>query len=576
MNPVGFFASRLVSVLAGLRTQSGIKTKQLVNVHLHSASYKKPKKPTIVGNMVETSASSLFFVNIITDSNKSARFWSSKINSKTSSISSISDLENIKNTVVEDTNYVDSNALEVNNTMNNIILRKTHTRTYVLGSKLKTFSFNNLSDDNDDILTLLVPKFSGAKHLLNVESYVLNKHNFKPVKSFVLNIELSAVLVDSFGKAFTLSKFLGIIRLFFISESSLNKAKELAICEKIFVNNDLKKVNSHSDREIIIKKILVDLPKLAVESVFSKFNKIALLYTFLIGTTAYNLSDLLNLYDKKTCYIGHNFSSYVHNKCVIVCFTDETFKLAVIGFTPVYKSVNLHWAGLSLTCCALCKQFGYVSGVCSVSRNSGGYANIYKKKQTSVACFVSFRNKTWAQIASGYPFCVVLSVLSNGSLSLGVIFYSLGFASFVDFSLSNHLAVLKCSLELLTDQVSVLMKKLNFMELVPLTTSSYASPPVISVFLAPVLDSNIVLNDVLVLTTKVGRLELKMMALKASVNSVLEKLDCLCSDLGLSGKVCPWIADKFDGVCIFISGANSGYLGSDVVIIMDIFLVCRV
>ncbi|KAG9291861.1 hypothetical protein G9A89_012146 [Geosiphon pyriformis] len=54
----------------------------------------------------------------------------------------------------------------------------------------------------------------------------------------------------------------------------MNRAKKLAIHEKIVVNDDLRKVNSYSDKEIIVKEILINLPKLAVESVFSKFEKI--------------------------------------------------------------------------------------------------------------------------------------------------------------------------------------------------------------------------------------------------------------------------------------------------------------
>ncbi|KAG9297913.1 hypothetical protein G9A89_002621 [Geosiphon pyriformis] len=46
-----------------------------------------------------------------------------------------------------------------------------------------------------------------------------------------------------------------------------------------------------------------------------------------------------------------------------------------------------------------------------------------------------------------------------------------------------------------------------------------------------------------------------------------------------SGKVCPWIANKFDGVYVFTSGMDFGYLDSGIAIIMDIFLahyMCRI
>ncbi|KAG9290840.1 hypothetical protein G9A89_010989 [Geosiphon pyriformis] len=86
----------------------------------------------------------------------------------------------------------------------------------------------------------------------------------------------------------------------------------------------------------------------------------------------YNLFDLLESYGGKTCFIGYNPSSYVCNRCVIVCFANEASKLAVIGFVPVFKGVNLYWVGISLAYCALYKQFGHVSDDCLVGRNSGG------------------------------------------------------------------------------------------------------------------------------------------------------------------------------------------------------------
>ncbi|KAG9302025.1 hypothetical protein G9A89_021069 [Geosiphon pyriformis] len=162
--------------------------------------------------------------------------------------------------------------------------------------------------------------------------------------------------------------------------------------------------------------------------------------------------------------------------------------------------------------------------------------------------------------------------------------------------LSNCLTVLEYSLKLLSDQVSVLLKKLSFVELVPLTTFFSVLSSVALASLASVLDLNMILDNVLVsfissffagfdilanfssssfkiLTTKVGGLESKMVALEISINSVLERLDHLCSGLGSLDKVHSWIANKFDGVYVFISGVDSDYLGSGVAIIMNISLV---
>ncbi|KAG9304607.1 hypothetical protein G9A89_020171 [Geosiphon pyriformis] len=219
-----------------------------------------------------------------------------------------------------------------------------------------------------------------------------------------------------------------IIRSSFISKSSLKKAKKLAINENILINNNVKQINKCSNQEIVVKEIFVNLLKSAVKSVFSKFGRIVsikmqlvglwqkadltLLYTLPIGTTVHDLSDLLILYNRKICLIGHNLSLYVHDRCAIVCFADETSKLAVIGSILVFKSVNLCWISLFLVCCTLCKQFGHILSDCFLSGNSGVHgkqmvttqdqiclANIYKKKQAPIVYPVFFGDKTWAQVA---------------------------------------------------------------------------------------------------------------------------------------------------------------------------------
>ncbi|KAG9300322.1 hypothetical protein G9A89_011395 [Geosiphon pyriformis] len=541
----------LVFILAKLETQLGVKTKHL--------------KPAVANSIVEISAGSLVFTNMLTNGNKPVRLWDSKANSETSSISNISDLKNMKNMIVEETSYADLNASEVDNVIDDTTLKKICTRTY---------------------------------HLPAVESCVLNKCNFGPVKSFALNVELSAIpgktnsdklmaikkifyQIDNFGgeRASTPSKFSEIIRASFTSEFSMNKAKKLAICKKIIVNDDLRKVNSHSNREVIVKKIPVDLPKSAVKSVFSKFGKIVLIKIQLIGlwqkalvkyksseiadlvvakwsvfmrkdfvcvakavvkTMVHNLSGLMKSYGGKTCFIGYNPSSYVHDRCAVVCFVDKTSKLSAIGSTLVFKSVNLHWTGLSLVHCAQYKQFGHISAECSLDGNFGAY----DKQVVPIICPVSFSGKTWAQIAGSSSFHVVLLDLFGTGSSSGAKTVSM---------VSNSL---KCFLELLVDQISVIIKKLSFMELVLLTFVSYVSPLVVLASVTFNLDSDMALDNMMtspssplsvvvnlvvdlssssskVLTTKVGGLESKIVALEVLVGSVLKRLDCLCSGLNL-------------------------------------------
>ncbi|KAG9290647.1 hypothetical protein G9A89_011610 [Geosiphon pyriformis] len=578
-------------VLAGLEfhpSNKDNKKKVCINsVYSHNLSFKKPKKPEASDIIINLSAGPLSAEMLQTTGIRHNKSWGSKMKSEENSINKILDIENLKNTVAKETSYIDSNTSEMNDMMDDTTLRKMQTRTYVLRQLPKVSSFVNVNDDNNE-LVLPAPKFVGSNQLSSAKSHVLKKMSFEPVKSFALNVELSAVSgktisdklilvkkffyqIDGFGEATTPSKFFGIIRSFFISKLSLKKVKKLAIHEKIMVNNNVKQVNKHLDWVIVVKKILVDLLKSAVESVFSKFEKIqkalvkfelseiadlvtakwsvfmeknsvhvakaALLYTLPVDITVHDLSDLLEAYDGKTCFIGCNPNLYVHNRCAIVCFVDKTFKLAAIGSTPVFKGVNLHWASFFLACCAYCKQFGYISTECSLGENSG----VCGKQMAPIICPVFFGEKTWVQVASGLFFCVVLSDFFGTGSFLGTKPVSL-----VSNSLGNSCLVL------------VIMKKLSFVELVSLASKLHVSLLVVLASVMSNLNSEMALNNTLafspppflgvvadsvtdlssssskVLTTKVDKLEFKIVALEMLVEYVLEKLNCLCSGLGLS------------------------------------------
>ncbi|KAG9301930.1 hypothetical protein G9A89_020974 [Geosiphon pyriformis] len=707
MKLVNFAADGSGSISAELGTRSGVKNKCSVGPQSRGASYKKPKKPVAVDGLVESSAG---VSNVMDESGNGpniGQLWASEINSKVDSISGVSDLDNLENVVVEETSYAESDVSGLDDDMNDATPRKTHTCTYVLNSKPPPLSFNVLSD-GEDTLPLPSPKFCGSNHLPPVGSRAPEKWSFILSKLFALDIELSAVSgktignklvcvkkifyqVDGFGGASTPSKFPGIIRSSFTSEKSLFKAREMAISEKILVNDDLRKVNSHSDWEVIVKEIPVNLPKSAIEAVFSKFDKIvsikvqliglwqkalveyessemadlvaarwfvlmgkdsvyvakanidkqmwvsrdqhrALLYTLPVGTNAYDLSSLLESYGGKTCYIGCNPSSYVCDRCAVICFGDEASKLAAIGTVPVFRNVSLHWAGLSLASCACCKQFGHVSVNCSLGEYSGvrgrrvvseqdrvRLAGIYKRKLAPVAHPVSFGGKTWAQVAGHSPSRVVSLGAPDVSLVSGSKAFSMDSSSSGAADLGGCLAVLKRSMEILAYQVSLILKKLSFIDLVPLAPSPSALPLVSSTAVVSDMDSGLDLDSMLllsvssssnvggsvvdfspssskVLTAKIGGLESNMMALEASVSSVLDRLDYLHS--GSVDVVCwhvssgnmvsfitetklrfssgPWIKDKFDGVQIFSSGLDKSFMGAGVAIVMNTSLARHV
>ncbi|KAG9291585.1 hypothetical protein G9A89_022004 [Geosiphon pyriformis] len=513
-----------------------------------------------------------------------------------------------------------------------------------------------MSDDNTE-LVLPGAKFAGSNQWPLVISRVLEHCAFEPVKLFALDVELSNVSgktnsnklisikkifyhIDGFGSASTPSKFPGIIRLTFISESSLNKAKLMAINEKVVVNTDLKK-------KIIIKEISVNLLKSAIETVFSKFGKQkavvefesteiaysvhvtlvvndkelwisrnhyrALLYTFPVGMTAHDLSDLVETYGGKTCVIGHDFTSYACVWCAVICFESKVAKLAAIGLVPVFKIVNLHWAGLCLACCIKCEQFGHVTAICPVGGNFGVHgkwvifdqdrvrlAGIYKKKQALISFAGGVTSRVFSSGSFGtdlYPGLVPSLLMSN---------------PLVVSQLGNCLAALKHSLEILADQVFGILKKLSFVKLVPLVPLFGSVSLVVSVSVVLVVNLDMTLDDeptvsappfsgadestaVLsssgsrVFTSKMGGLESKMSALEASVSSVLARLDffliwkfATCNVRGINVPtkqadiVCWHVSsgnmvsfDKFDGVRIFTSGLDVGYLGAGVAVIMN-------
>ncbi|KAG9304021.1 hypothetical protein G9A89_005931 [Geosiphon pyriformis] len=289
MKPVGFAAGGSGSVSAGLGTRSGVKNKHSVGLHSRGASYKKPKKPVVVD---------------------------SEVNSEVDSVSGVSDLDNVENVIAEKTCYAESDVSGLDNDINNVMPKKTRTRTYVLNSKLPPLFFN-VPSDSENTLPLPSPKFHGFNRFPPIGSRAPEKRNFNLSKLFALDIELSAVpdktnndkiislkknfyCIDGFGRVLTPSKFPGIIRSSFTSEISLNKARKLAISEKILVNNNLRKSSVHSDWEVIVKEIPVDLLKLAIEAVFSKFGKIILIKVQLIGLwqkalVEYELSEMADL-----------------------------------------------------------------------------------------------------------------------------------------------------------------------------------------------------------------------------------------------------------------------------------------
>ncbi|KAG9291921.1 hypothetical protein G9A89_004859 [Geosiphon pyriformis] len=92
-------------------------------VYSRDASYKKPKKP-VAGVVVDSSAGPLGLENLGGAGVKSGISWGSKVGSVTSSVSDLSDIENMMNTIAEKTSCAESGE---DDNMDKTTLRKTRT-----------------------------------------------------------------------------------------------------------------------------------------------------------------------------------------------------------------------------------------------------------------------------------------------------------------------------------------------------------------------------------------------------------------------------------------------------------------
>ncbi|KAG9291989.1 hypothetical protein G9A89_017888 [Geosiphon pyriformis] len=162
-------------VSAGLGFQSSISIKKKAHVKsMYSCSllFKKMKKPEAFGTVVDLSTGLLSTDMLQTNSGECVKSWSSKMDSEENSVSEVSDIENMKNMVTKEMSYIDSNASEMDNIVDNATLRMMHTRTYILEKLPKELSLDTLSDNSTEKQKLKTtpntPKTT-AKHLQTLE-----------------------------------------------------------------------------------------------------------------------------------------------------------------------------------------------------------------------------------------------------------------------------------------------------------------------------------------------------------------------------------------------------------------------
>ncbi|KAG9288723.1 hypothetical protein G9A89_004342 [Geosiphon pyriformis] len=394
-----------------------------------------------------------------------------------------------------------------------------------LRKPLGKINFLDGNDDNDVLLDVPLVLPPSLKNLVNVSVR----------KSFALDLDLKAVEgnsaqkklkkirslfsgINGFGGASTPSKFLGIIRVIFTSESGLIKATEKATGANILT--------------VIVKEIPVGTLAEAVCAVLSEFGVIkvikmqliglwqkaivefersdqadlaaaewfiligkdavrvaransdkeawnvrdqhkALLYILPIETTAHDIWDFVRSVGEKMCVIDCHSVMYARTRCAVVCFDSAESLDAAVGTTPVLRNTNLHWSCLIFAKCAKCEKLDHTSLDCAVGGkfSSGSslcrvfsdtdksrLANIYAKRSAPVAHPVSFGGLSWAKVAHGCfspPLSGQNVVVNNGSSS------EMKPSQQVVMEVNNRFAALERSLASLVEQVDKLAMRLD-------------------------------------------------------------------------------------------------------------------
>ncbi|KAG9299259.1 hypothetical protein G9A89_013907 [Geosiphon pyriformis] len=331
-----------------------------------------------------------------------------------------------------------------------------------------------------------------------------------------------------------------------------------------------------------------------------------LLFTLPVRTTAHDLGTLLDGAGGKTCII--NCFLDIGNKfcCAVVSFEFERDLDSIFHTEPIFGGVCGRFGHLVLKCNAPANNI--LSS--SLAKSSKDFvseirhlqlAKLYQKKDVPISCPVAFGGKSWAQVVS------VATSLSHGLSagsglgSLPSSHYGFGNVSF----LNNCLASLECLLELLFDQVSIIIRHLASVELVPLVFLSFTSPFDTSASSALSLDSDMVLGGALmlsaphpfsaaivgepnlgsssfkVLTGKVGGLESKLAFLEASIGSMLAHLDDILNVPAKQVDVLHWHVDSGFTISFVTetklrSSVDIGFLGAGVAVIMNNSLACHV
>ncbi|KAG9305073.1 hypothetical protein G9A89_007713 [Geosiphon pyriformis] len=192
-----------------------------------------------------------------------------------------------------------------------------------------------------------------------------------------------------------------------------------------------------------------------------------------MGTTVHDLSDLVQSYGGKTCCIFRNLISYTQAQCAVICFDSKEARETAICSTPVFKSINLVWAGLSSSKYATCDNFGHIFFGYSDSEKTFGLGFkkrflcfdldkrclvlIYAKKQALVSHSVFFGGTTWASVVSGSPKNLSSTLFIETNMNIGPVGSSISEVAI----LASCVSVLKHLFENVSDQIANISHKLD-------------------------------------------------------------------------------------------------------------------
>ncbi|KAG9294505.1 hypothetical protein G9A89_009352 [Geosiphon pyriformis] len=334
-----------------------------------------------------------------------------------------------------------------------------------------------------------------------------------------------------------------------------------------------------------------------------------LFYIFSMRTNAHDVWDFISSVGGKTCVINCHPVTYTQARCAVVCFESAESLDAVMGTTPVLKGVHLCWFYLGS---AMCTKYEKLS-------------------HTSLSCVSGEKSSS-----SGLP----RQVLSNADKDRLVAIYTkhlapvarpiVGGFFFSLFSVQNSLVNAGSSSEMKPTFPVMSDLKIRFAKLDLFVLAVFQPSPRYQLSVTPLSQNqvgDVVMEEgsggatsgntaaILVSSafSEVKRLKNMLEKLSTSVLSLTARFDdfvwkiAMCNVYGMNNlakqdnvihwhkdidnlisiftesklkeKIHPWIVNRFDGVQVFTSGLDSGYLSAGVAVVINNSLVkhiCKV